>query len=65
MPDYSIMPPEPDYRRTLYWNPNVMSNESGVARVQFYNNSSCRNFNISAETITSDGAIGITKNTGI
>lgn len=60
-PDYSILPPEPDYRRTLYWNPSVTPDEKGKADIRFYNNSSCKKFSISAETITSDGMIGIYK----
>jgi hypothetical protein len=61
-PDYSALPSEPDYRRTLYWNPAVTPDETGVAKIQFYNNSSCRNFSISAETVTSQGEIGVYKN---
>lgn len=60
-PDYSILPPEPDYRRTLYWNPSVIPDKEGKASIRFYNNGSCRKFSISAETITSDGIIGIYK----
>ena len=60
-PDYSILPPEPDYRRTLYWNPSVTPDENGLAKISFYNNSTCRDFNISAETVTSQGMIGIYK----
>ena len=58
-PDYSMLPPEPDYRRTLYWNPSVTTDENGIAKIQFYNNSSCRNFSVSAETVTSHGMIGV------
>ncbi|MDU1889797.1 MAG: hypothetical protein E6767_03835 [Dysgonomonas sp.] len=58
-PDYSILPPEPDYRRTLYWNPNVKTNSEGKASVNFYNNSTCKRMIISAETVTNDGMIGI------
>ena len=58
-PDYSMLPPEPDYRRTLYWNPAVTTAENGIAKINFYNNSSCTNFSISAETVTSEGMIGI------
>ena len=59
-PDYSSLPsPEPDYRRTLYWNPMVATDENGIAKIRFYNNSSCRNFSISAETVTPEGRIGI------
>ena len=59
-PNYSELPPEfNDYRRTLYWNPMVTTDETGKAKIQFYNNSSCTNFSISAETVTEDGIIGI------
>lgn len=59
MPDYSTLPPEPDYRRTLYWNPTVTPDADGVARISFYNNSRSKTgFSISAETITPGGWIG-------
>ena len=64
-PDYSALPPMSDisdYRRTLYWNPSVKTNETGHAKIEFYNNSRSRNFNISAETVTLRGMIGIYKN---
>ena len=55
MPDYSQIPPMPDYRRTLYWNPNVTTDKNGEAKIEFYNNSTCRQLVISAEGITKDG----------
>jgi hypothetical protein len=58
-PDYSSLPPEPDYRRTLYWNPSIVSDGNGMAKIKFYNNSRCTGFSISAETVTSQGMIGI------
>lgn len=58
-PDYSVLPHDPDYRRTLYWNPSVTTTPEGKASVRFYNNSRCRKFSISAETITPQGIIGI------
>ena len=58
-PNYSEMQPAPDYRRTLYWNPSVTTDETGKAKIQFYNNSRSTNFSISAETVTS---LGIMKN---
>ena len=59
-PDYSVLPPEPnDYRRTLYWNPMVIPDSTGIAKIRFYNNSRAINFNISAETVTAQGIIGI------
>ncbi|MDL2278302.1 hypothetical protein LJC57_06880 [Parabacteroides sp. OttesenSCG-928-G07] len=61
-PDYSILPPSPDYRRTLYWNPKVVPDADGIARIKFYNNSRNKtNFSISAETITPGGWIGVFK----
>jgi hypothetical protein len=44
-----------DYRRTLYWNPNVITDSIGQASVEFYNNSITEHFNISAAGITSSG----------
>ena len=58
-PDYSALPPEPDYRRTLYWNPTVTTDDNGKAKIEFYNNSRCTNFSISAETVTAEGMIGV------
>jgi len=58
-PDYSFLPPESDYRRTLYWNPTVTPDENGKAQIMFYNNSSATYFNISAEAVTPLGMIGV------
>ena len=44
-----------DYRRTLYWNPNVITDSVGQASVEFYNNSITRHFNVSAAGITPSG----------
>ncbi|MBR1594657.1 MAG: hypothetical protein IJ659_07800, partial [Alloprevotella sp.] len=55
MPDYSQMPPEADFRRTLYWNPDVLLDDNGEATVEFYNNSTCRRISVSAEGVTADG----------
>jgi hypothetical protein len=60
-PNYSTLPTEVDYRRTLYWNPAVKTDKEGKALIQFYNNSSCKNFSISAETITPQGVMGVMK----
>jgi len=56
-PEYPDGPIEgnPDYRRTLYWNPNVVTDEDGRARVEFYNNSFSRKFTINAAGITASG----------
>ena len=55
MEDYSVMPPAEDFRRTLYWEPNIKTNNRGRATVEFYNNSSCTSMFISAEGITENG----------
>ncbi len=55
MEDYSIMPPMEDFRRTIFWEPNVKTDAKGKAKVKFYNNSSCRQMYISAEGITKEG----------
>ena len=49
------MPKVKDYRKTLYWNPNVKTDKDGKATIEFYNNSSCTQMFISAEGITKDG----------
>jgi len=55
MEDYSVIPPMDDYRRTIYWNPTIVTDAMGNAHVEFYNNSSCSSMFISAEGITLDG----------
>lgn len=55
-PDYSKQPlPKEDYRRTLYWNPNVKLDANGRATINLYNNSSSSILQVSAEGWTSDG----------
>ena len=56
-PDYSILrlSDEKDFRRTLYWNPNVKTDKEGKAHVNFYNNGTCKEINISAEGLTNKG----------
>ncbi len=59
MPDYSVMPKDDDYRRTLYWNPELIPDAEGHATIRFYNNGRCRRMKISAETLAPDGSIGV------
>ena len=59
MPDYSSMPAEGDYRRTLYWNPMLMPDADGRAVVTFYNNGRCRTMRIDAQTLAADGTMGV------
>ena len=55
MEDYSKIPPMEDFRRTLYWQPDLRTDSEGKAKVEFYNNSSCREMFISVEGMTQDG----------
>ena len=61
MEDYSILPPTEDFRRTLYWDANVKTDKDGKAKVEFYNNSSAKEFFISAEGMTADGTLLISE----
>jgi uncharacterized protein YfaS (alpha-2-macroglobulin family) len=56
--DGTILPDTKDYRRTLYWNPDVKTDRNGEATVVFYNNSSSSDIKIDAETVTNKGIIG-------
>ena len=58
-PDYSKQtPPEPtDYRRTLYWNPNLKLDENGEATITFYNNSRTTHLSVEAEGQAADGTL--------
>jgi len=44
-----------DARRTLYWNPNVITDNQGNARVEFYNNSYSTHYKVSGAGITASG----------
>lgn len=55
MDDYSVMPPMEDFRRTLFWEPNVKTDASGGATVEFFNNSSCKQIYFSVEGFTPQG----------
>ena len=57
MEDYGILPPIEDFRRTIFWAPNIYTDKEGKAQVEFWNNSSCKEMHISCEGITGDGRI--------
>ncbi len=58
-PDYSVQQPaEPtDYRRTLYWNPNAVTDENGRFTAVFYNNSKPTRIKMTAAGVTHDGRL--------
>ncbi len=53
--DYTDLPPMEDFRRTIFWAPNVKTDKDGKAKIEFFNNSSCTQMYISAEGITKEG----------
>lgn len=54
-PSVPIM--ESDYRRTLYWNPNITTDTEGKAKVEFHNNGTCKKLLFSIEGLSNEGAI--------
>lgn len=48
-----------NYRRTLYWNPDVKTDANGKAYINFYNNGTCRKMNVSTEGILKEQKIYI------
>lgn len=56
-PDYSKkpLPDTKDYRRTLYWNPNLTLDGQGAAEVKCFNNSSRTKVAVSVEGMAQDG----------
>ena len=56
-PEYPNGPIEgdADYRRTIYWNPEVKTNRLGIVDVKFYNNGYSRSLNVSVEGMTDSG----------
>ena len=55
--DYSVIPPMADFRRTIWWQPDVKTDAEGKAKVEFFNNSTCEEMYISVEGMTPDGKI--------
>ncbi|UII24201.1 MG2 domain-containing protein [Fulvivirga ligni] len=47
-----------DFRSTIYWNPNIITNTKGEAEVSFYNNDEVSSFKITAEGFSTTGEIG-------
>ena len=56
--DYGSIPPvADDYRRTLWWEPNILTDAEGNASVEFYNNSTCTQIYVSAEGMNHEGKL--------
>jgi hypothetical protein len=61
-PDYSsaeqLAGHIPDFRNTLYWNPDMHTGKSGKSAVEFYSSDESGEYTITVEGITSDGKTG-------
>lgn len=61
MPNYSSeenrMSSIPDFRSTIYWRPNVVSNENGDAFVSFYTADSPGTYTVTVEGVAPNGEI--------
>jgi hypothetical protein len=55
----SLQPAETknDFRSTIYWNPIVQTDSTGVALISFYNSDESGNMQIAVEGITTDGKL--------
>ena len=59
-PDYSRRDPgtaPADYRRTLYWNPNAVTDDEGRFTATFFNNGKQTRIRLSAAGIAPDGRL--------
>ena len=59
-PDYSKQTPPDnvkDYRRTLYWNPNLMLDKDGKASITLYNNARTTQISVDAAGQAADGTL--------
>jgi len=60
-PKYDVKRDEhraPDYRATLYWNPNIFTDENGNAQVEFFNSDSVKEIQVSIEGLSPYGIPG-------
>lgn len=47
-----------DFRNTIYWNPEVVTNKEGKATITFWNNDALTTFRIVAEGVGNNGHLG-------
>ncbi|UOY05772.1 hypothetical protein L0P88_17750 [Muricauda sp. SCSIO 64092] len=60
-PTYKDKPEEdvfPDYRNTLYWNPSIITDENGEAKISFYCSDITGKFIINIEGVSGEGYLG-------
>ena len=49
----------PDYRATIYWNPNIKTDESGKAQVEFFNSDIAEQIQVEVEGLSPNGTTGV------
>lgn len=49
--------PQPDYRTTIYWNPDFKTDSSGVAHLRFYTADKHSNYSVVIEGLSKEGDI--------
>ncbi|MES2428771.1 MAG: hypothetical protein V4560_17445, partial [Bacteroidota bacterium] len=61
-PKYNVVPKliEPDYRSTLYWEPNIFIDQNGRAKVSFYTSDLNGGYSINMQGASTDGYTGNT-----
>jgi TonB-dependent SusC/RagA subfamily outer membrane receptor len=47
-----------DFRKTIYWNPVVQTDENGIAELEFYNSDAITSFKVVTEGIGYNGLLG-------
>jgi len=66
-PDYSVDTIKfnriPDFRNTLYWNPDMHTDKTGKASVEFYTSDEAAEYLITIEGTTTDGRTGFASST--
>jgi len=53
----SINDPKPDFRTTIYWNPNVITDEEGNAELDFYTADDPATYSVVIEGISKEGKL--------
>jgi uncharacterized protein YfaS (alpha-2-macroglobulin family) len=53
----SIDNPKPDLRTTIYWNPNVVTDEEGNTKVDFYTADDPATYSVIIEGVSDDGKL--------
>ena len=58
-PNYELLPDlkDQDYRNTLYWDPFISTDSTGVAQVSFFNSDEPGDWQVIVEGITTDGKL--------